>query len=923
MSAAETGPSADVARSARASLGEVLLSLVGFAFSFDREGVRDRLLRAIQHTYAVTQSAIHAVAHLVGLQESAALAIEVHALLREAAPLDDEAGRRALATLDATAKALTGAREIVAAVHIRHREDLVRGGVADVAAIPVRPFVASRSVPALHAFARPPLLPPVRVGENPEKPPPEAAPPKVDLEQAIALANQIAGGGTPVLPEPEGGQSAAPAAQDLWAYEPAIEEVEMLRRLARDCLEDLANHRTLRKPNPIETWLDQGPFEDRILEILDAFVALGAPAVPAIPLFLAEVDGDAERAFAAAFALGCIEGNDTLVAAVCIAHESVPETHEGLAEGLALASNPAIKAALIDLAGARRPGLAALALDVLHLRGERADDVLPLVSGRAEPEVAWRVARALAGTTDEAAAVGALHRLLRSPDDAVFGAAAESLLVRGDPTALEALREAALARTEKGARGPRADLAAELLAWGGSSSDAELVTRAAIESPSARLMRAMGRAGHAAALDVLVSFLEHEDEEVVGAAASALERITGAGLLETVEEPWELSLPPIARDFGPVPTPMRKVARVRRDPSVWRAHLDEHGERLALGRKWRAGKPFTPALIVEEIASPRTPPEARAEALRELSIVRRSASSFRHDTWVSRQQDELPGLMEAAAASRYGAGTFPGRGQAPTPGSAGPEEPERVQAPMLADSAGDKPLPTFMRGAAPVATPPPATAPAPVPVAPAPVAPAHKPNPTPEPKRGLRSGGTMMGIVLPILPATPFQSGAAGKGAAPAPGSPGHAAAPGADETIDASDDEGPSQRDADAHATAGAQPSPLARSALPFRSAGPAAPPRVPAAPAGRAAPEGAGPSRGSPAELTLDQYAAMCAALGVFPERAEAIFARHGLSDPRRRAAADAAWKARLARYPSERAEWERRYWQWEASWRRSGWR
>ncbi len=65
------------------------------------------------------------------------------------------------------------------------------------------------------------------------------------------------------------------------------------------------------------------------------------------------------------------------------------------------------------------------------------------------------------------------------------------------------------------------------------------------------------------------------------------------------------------------------------------------------------------------------------------------------------------------------------------------------------------------------------------------------------------------------------------------------------------------------------------------------------------------------------------MCAALAVFPERADAIFARHDLADPVRRAAVDAAWKGRLARYPSERAEWERRYWQWEASWRRAGWR
>ncbi len=217
----------------------------------------------------------------------------------------------------------------------------------------------------------------MRVGENPRAPPAAEVPPGLDLRQALALAQQLGDGGAAASSDDEAAP-AAPEARDRWAYEPAIEEAEMVRRLARDCLEDIASHRTLRKPNPIETWLDQGPFEDRILENLDALMALGAPSVPAIPLFLAEVEApDPERAFAAAFALGCIEGHDTLVAAMCLVHQADPETYEGLAEGLALASSPAITAALVDLAGSRRPEIAAFALDALHLRGDPADAALP------------------------------------------------------------------------------------------------------------------------------------------------------------------------------------------------------------------------------------------------------------------------------------------------------------------------------------------------------------------------------------------------------------------------------------------------------------------------------------------------------------------------------------------------------------------
>ena len=124
--------------------------------------------------------------------------------------------------------------------------------------------------------------------------------------------------------------------------------------------------------------------------------------------------------------------------------------------------------------------------------------------------------------------------------------------------------------------------------------------------------------------------------------------------------------------------------------------------------------------------------------------------------------------------------------------------------------------------------------------------------------------------------------------------------------------------------------PSPI-KAALPFhrpaRKERPAMPPVPPAGSSSFAprqqstAPAPSAPSSAVPmTDLTLEQYASMCAELAVFPDRSEAVFAKYGLADGRRRAAVDAAWKQRLSRYPSERAEWERRYLQYEASWRRS---
>ncbi|MBK8259657.1 MAG: hypothetical protein IPK82_44245 [Polyangiaceae bacterium] len=115
------------------------------------------------------------------------------------------------------------------------------------------------------------------------------------------------------------------------------------------------------------------------------------------------------------------------------------------------------------------------------------------------------------------------------------------------------------------------------------------------------------------------------------------------------------------------------------------------------------------------------------------------------------------------------------------------------------------------------------------------------------------------------------------------------------------------------------AQPSPI-KPVVPFQRSKPAAPPvpaPPPATPQGKPAP--AARPVGLP-QLTLEQYASMCAELAVFHDRAAAVFQKYGLTDPHIRAAVDAAWKDRLRRYPSEQAEWERRYWQYENAWRRN---
>lgn len=89
---------------------------------------------------------------------------------------------------------------------------------------------------------------------------------------------------------------------------------------------------------------------------------------------------------------------------------------------------------------------------------------------------------------------------------------------------------------------------------------------------------------------------------------------------------------------------------------------------------------------------------------------------------------------------------------------------------------------------------------------------------------------------------------------------------------------------------TARAEELPIPRTALPF----------TPGAPPAALVIEG----------LTLEDYAALCAALATRPAEADAMFAARGLADPAKRRAADAAWRAHLASDAAADARWQELY-------------
>lgn len=885
----ERGPGERAARTARGAIEDALFAFPDIPLRFDRDDLADRLLHAVQRLYAVLDSPVTAIAHLDGLGQGAAMVTESAAILGRAGDASScEPLRRALQRLGEAEQALRHGAEAVAQIQVSRRGELIYGS-SEVTVMLARPFVASVGLPALHAITRPMLRPLVVVDtEHPvdePAPAPSVVPRPATPEELAAFLTDAASGSLAAryfapAPTPEARASDESA---RLAHEPAIEEVEVLRDLGRACLADIANNRNLRKPNALETWLDQAAFEQRLFDNVDAFAALGGAVLPLASLFHAEAKApDPERAFAVAFTLGCIEGHDTTGAAVMALKQSPPEEFPGWIEGFWLAPSPAIDAAMADLCTSPRPEMVALALDVLDARGPAPDDVLTALVDRPEPEIARRVARALATALPRRDAIAQLERIgAATNDDELFLATLVSLLRRGHGPALDLLR-----RTIDAPISPaRSQQALPLLCFVGRASDLDRLLTAARNTPTVRLVRGLGRFGHVESLGPLVDLLGHEDEDIVAAAAEALDRITGAGLREIIEEPWEIELPPEAEAAGGIPVPTRKVEWIVTDPERWAAWMRDNAERLDPKVKTRSGIPFTPLHIVAELEAKGTPPEHREEAALELRLMTGITTTFSPHDWVARQQKHLAELRQQVAAmpASPGAWSFSAHRLAateapldePTPPRADP--PTAKPAPSRSSTAvldlSPEQLARFAAGALPFQR-------------------SARTSAGDEASEGPKTLPSVpqRGAVLPFLPQDPVLTAAM---IASAPAAP----------TELAPTSEGPR--------TAPLPAIVVSRPALPFEETRRTSSSTTPALS------ENTEPTRASPAALSLEQYAGLCAELFVFPAQTEAIYRRYGLIDLGERRAFDHMWQERLRRNPALEQEWQGRYRHYVAYW------
>jgi hypothetical protein len=509
---------------------------------------------------------------------------------------------------------------------------------------PPTPLRASKEVPALHTLEREPIAARLRVAA-PLPPPREELPPiappgslaelgaamaeverrskaRRDERKAREAARQaLAAKKRAPLPDPPPG-----FARGLFTAK--SEDAQRLAR-TRECFEEVAMIGAQRAPLLGDPFRSASFLEDRMLAAIDAVAALGGRALQAIePLVLDAPAPDAARAFAAVMILGCFAGRDTLGAVERLFFQlgpADPAVAAGIRGALCLVPHPELPAMLRSLLADPDPACRALAIEVLAYRGFASLAELSAAVRDPAPEVVTAALPALAllggpraPGLDEALALAADH------DEPRLREAAWAAMTYADHPRTRETLEAAL-------DGPHAARAAIPLALAGEAADAARLLERLRRTPTSSLVNAVGWSGTVEAIVPLIDLLEHDDPTLQLGAAYALDRITGARLVDEVEVPPELiSAPDVPEpEVGePRPRPLAHLVSDPRDrpsegasdtlrqPTIradrWRAHWLDKGDDYRVALRYRRGSPFAPTLSLWELdAWPLTPGERR------------------------------------------------------------------------------------------------------------------------------------------------------------------------------------------------------------------------------------------------------------------------------------------------------------------------
>jgi hypothetical protein len=285
--------------------------------------------------------------------------------------------------------------------------------------------------------------------------------------------------------------------------------------------------------------------------------------------------------------------------------------------------------------------------------------------GKAAPDSLTKLIWAL-GRLGESDAQASLRDYLQHETEAVRSEAARSLLRLGDQQAIDHCLQAA--RSESWASIP--------LALGGNRSALHVVL-ALVRSGEAEAdnLLALGLLGDSSAVEPLLTYLSHD--ELAASAALALQLITGAQLYEEVFVPEEIDEDELFEEEreklkqGQVPTrpdgqPFgTTVTRLSQNPGDWQKLWADNRGHFNPRIRYRNGKPFSPACLLENLESERIHHKVRQLAYEELVIRYGVDFPFETDMFVVQQKQALAKYAEwiKANSSRFHEGEWYFAGQ--------------------------------------------------------------------------------------------------------------------------------------------------------------------------------------------------------------------------------------------------------------------
>ncbi|MBW2663262.1 MAG: HEAT repeat domain-containing protein [Deltaproteobacteria bacterium] len=263
-------------------------------------------------------------------------------------------------------------------------------------------------------------------------------------------------------------------------------------------------------------------------------------------------------------------------------------------------------------------------------------------NSQAISNIIWSIGR----VREQYASTLLFNKYLKHDDESICSATALALLRIGDPQTLDHCLRCAHS----------GNWPFLLLGLGGNRSTAAVLIESANNNKaSADCLIALGLLGDISGVETLLSDLGNAD--IAESAAMALNLITGAGIYEEVfipeeideDELFEEELEKLKRGeslYPPGEEPGTTITRISQKPEDWQKWWAENKSHFNPGIRYRNGKPYSPACLLENLESEKSSNKVRQLAYEELVIRYGIDFPFETDMLVSQQKQALAKYAE-------------------------------------------------------------------------------------------------------------------------------------------------------------------------------------------------------------------------------------------------------------------------------------